>query len=183
MLRERPLVYVEGTKNIEARRAYDDEIPPVLRALLKQRPGGILLMVTSAYPEIVASTGIPLHQTINESDKQFYQAALAAPATHAAIILAFDGDDIDRAVKTHPAGLRVVRRFSPPASPRPPFMSPMPHLLKSQPTPIGGDSIRLGSRINKDAAPNPQSPARRSLFIPGGSLIPSPKPTPAATIS
>jgi hypothetical protein len=111
MLRERPLVYVEGTKNIEARQTYDDQIPPVLRALLSQRPGGILLMVTSAYPEIVASTGIPLRQTINESDKEFYQAALAAPATHAAVVLAFDGDDIDRAVKAHPDGLREVRCF------------------------------------------------------------------------
>ena len=39
MLREHPLVYVEGTKNIDARRAYDIEIPPVLRALLAEHPG------------------------------------------------------------------------------------------------------------------------------------------------
>ena len=44
-------------------------------------------------------TGIPLRQTINESDKEFYQAALAAPAAHAAVVLAFDGDEIDRAVQ------------------------------------------------------------------------------------
>ena len=117
MMRERPLVYVEGTKNIEARRPYDLQIPPVMRDLLKNRPGGEVLMITSAYPEIIAFTGIPLRQTINESDKEFYQAALAAPAAHAAVVLAFDGDDVDRAVKAHPEGLTAVRRFETPYQP------------------------------------------------------------------
>jgi hypothetical protein len=111
MVRERPPVYVEGTKNIEARRQYEQEIPPALRALLDARPGGIVLMETSVDPELVALTGIPLRQTINESDLEIYKDALNAPAAHAAIVLAFDGDEIDLAVKAHPAGLTVVRRF------------------------------------------------------------------------
>jgi hypothetical protein len=117
MLRERPQVYVEGTKIIEARRSYDEQIPPALRALLAERPRGVILMNTSVYPEIVAFTGIPLHQTICESDLEFYSAALAAPATHAAIVLAFDGDEIDSAVKAHPQGLTAVRRSSTPGKP------------------------------------------------------------------
>ena len=52
-------------------------------------------MNTSIYPEIVALTGIPLRQTINESDLEIFRAALAAPAAHAAIVVAFDGDEID----------------------------------------------------------------------------------------
>ena len=111
MLREHPLTYVEGVKNIEARRAYDELIPPVLRALLAARPGGIVLMDTSVYPELVAFTGIPLRQTINESDLSIYSDALSAPAEHADLVLAFDGDQIDRAVKAHPEGLRVLYRF------------------------------------------------------------------------
>jgi hypothetical protein len=111
MLRERPLVYVEGTMNIAARRLYDIEIPPALRALLAERPQSVVLMDTSVFPEIVAFTGIPLRQTINESDLEIYRAALAAPAAHAALVLAFDGDEIDRAVKAHPEGLTPVRRF------------------------------------------------------------------------
>ena len=111
-MRERPLVYVEGTTNINARRPYELQIPPALRALLAERPGGMMLMDTSVYPEIVALTGIPLRQTINESDLEIYQAALAAPAAHAAIVLAFDGDEVDRAVQAHPDGLTAVRRFS-----------------------------------------------------------------------
>jgi hypothetical protein len=112
MVRERPLVYVEGTKNIEARRLYETQIPSALRALLAERPGGVVLMDTSTYPNLVAFTGIPLRQTINESDKEIYGAALAAPAAHAAIVLAFDGDEIDRAVQAHPAGLTAIRRFT-----------------------------------------------------------------------
>ena len=114
MVRERPLTYVEGTKNIESRRPFDEQIPPVLRALLAERPGGVVLMNTSVYPELVALTEIPLRQTVNESDKEFYNAALDAPAVHAAIVLAFDGDQIDHAVQTHPAGLTALRRFTAP---------------------------------------------------------------------
>jgi hypothetical protein len=111
ILSERPLVYVEGTKNIAARRPFDENIPPLLRKLVAQRPGGAVLMNTSVYPELVAFTGIPLRQTINESDQYIYRDALAQPAAHAAIVLAFDGDDIDRAVKAHPEGLTAVGRF------------------------------------------------------------------------
>jgi hypothetical protein len=117
MMREHPQVYVEGTKIIEARWPYDLEIPPVLRALLAERPGGVVLMDTSVFPEIVAFTGIPLRQTINESDLEIYRDALAAPAAHAALVLAFDGDEIDRAVKAHPQGLTAVRHFSTPGKP------------------------------------------------------------------
>jgi hypothetical protein len=117
MMRERPLVFVESTKNIESRRPYENEIPPVLRALLAQRPGAVILMETSVDPELVALTGIPLRQTINESDLQIYLDALAAPSAHAGFVLAFDGDEIDSAVHAHPAGLTAIRHFSAPGQP------------------------------------------------------------------
>jgi hypothetical protein len=74
-------------------------------------------MDTSYDPEIVALTGIPLRQTINESDLDIYGDALNAPAAHAGLVLAYDGDDIDRAVHDHPAGLTVYCRFSAPYQP------------------------------------------------------------------
>jgi hypothetical protein len=117
MLRERPLVYMEGTKNILAHRPYELAIPPVLRAFLAEHPDAVLLMDTSIDPEIVALTGIPLRQTINESDLEIYRDALSAPASHAALVLAYDGDEIDRAVHDHPAGLTMYRRFSAPDQP------------------------------------------------------------------
>jgi len=117
MLRERPLVYVEGTKNIDAHRPYEQEIPPVLRGLLASRPGGIVLTITSNDPEVIALAGIPLRQTINEGDLEVYRQALEAPAAHAALVLAFDGDEVDQAVRLRPAGLTVFRRFSAPNQP------------------------------------------------------------------
>lgn len=116
MIREKPLVYEEGVKNAEARRPYELEIPPVLQSLLAQHPGSSVLTL-SLDPEIIALTGIPLRQTINEGDREYFRDALADPAGHAPIILAFDGDAIDQAVHAHPAGLTVVRRFQTPYEP------------------------------------------------------------------
>jgi hypothetical protein len=112
LLRARPIVYVESTKNLEARQPYDDAIPPALQGLLTLYPRAPVLMNTSTYPEIVALTGIPLRQTINESDLQIFYNALAAPAAHAAVVLAFDGDEVDQAVKAHPEGLVAVGHFT-----------------------------------------------------------------------
>jgi hypothetical protein len=117
VIREKPLTYIEGVKNTESRRPLEIEIPPVLRSLLATRPGGMVLMNTSVHPQLVSLTGIPLRQTLNESDKQFYTAALAAPSAHAAVVLAFDGDEIDHAVHAHPEGLTLVRHFTAPGQP------------------------------------------------------------------
>jgi len=117
MMQEGPQVYLEGVKNSEPRRPYEAEIPPVLRRLLAERPGAVILMETSVDPELVTLTGIPLRETINESDLEIYRSALDRPAAHAAIVLAFDGDEVDSAVKAHPAGLTVVRRFTSPGQP------------------------------------------------------------------
>jgi len=111
VLQGRPLTYVEGTKNIASRRQFEEEIPPVLRRLVAEHPGAPVLMGTSVYPNLVAFTGIPLRQTINESDRVIFNDALANPAKHAAVVVAFDGDEIDKAVKTHPEGLMLVGRF------------------------------------------------------------------------
>jgi hypothetical protein len=112
LLRAGPLVYVESTKNLEARLSYDEAIPPVLQDLLSFLPRAPVLINTSAYPEIVALTGIPLRQTINESDLEIFRAALASPAASAAVIVAYDGDEVDRAVKAHPADLAIAGRFT-----------------------------------------------------------------------
>ena len=85
VVRERPLVYVEGTKNIDARRPFDEQIPPALRALLAQRPGGTVLMDTSVYPEIWSRS--PAFLCARPSTKATWRStrrALAAPAAHAA---------------------------------------------------------------------------------------------------
>jgi hypothetical protein len=112
LLRQQPIVYTESTYNLDARLPYDQAIPPLLKDLLNTFPHGTVLMNTSMYPEIVAFTGIPLRETINESDLEIWRAALEAPASHAAIVVAWDGDEVDRAVKAHPEGLAVAGHFT-----------------------------------------------------------------------
>jgi len=114
MLREQPLVYAEALKNAEARRYYNTVLPAALMALHRIDPQGVVLMDTSTFASVVPHAGLTYRQTINESDKQFYWAALGAPAAHGSIILAFAGDDIDKAVKAHPEHLRVYQRFHSP---------------------------------------------------------------------
>jgi len=112
LLRQQPIVYAESTYNLDARLPYDEAIPPLLRDLLHTFPHATVLMNTSMYPEIVAFTGIPLRETINESDLEIWRAALLSPSSHAAIVVAWDGDEVDRAVKAHPQGLAVAGHFT-----------------------------------------------------------------------
>ena len=115
MLSEGPLTYVEGKKNSEARNYYNQVLTAALRRLHEQDPKAVVLMNTSTFPSIVPRVGLTYRQTINESDKEFYWAALGAPAAHADIVLAFAGEDIDKAVKAHPEHLRRLESFKSPA--------------------------------------------------------------------
>jgi hypothetical protein len=111
MLRETPLIYAEGKKNDESRGYYNAILSEALRKLHAQDPQGAVLMNTSVFPSIIPQAGLTYRQTINESDKEFYWAALGAPAAHADIVLVFAGDEIEKAVKAHPEHLRRVRSF------------------------------------------------------------------------
>jgi hypothetical protein len=161
LLRNGPFVYEESTKNLEARLPYDQSIPPVLQDLLSLLPRAPVLMDTSAYPEIVAYTGIPLRQTINESDLEIFRAALADPAGHAAVIVCFQGDDIDRAIQVHPQGLEVAAHFS--ANTQPPatvyfssqWMDRSPYL---KPPHVTGPLLKDLTPPSTESVPN--SPAR-----------------------
>lgn len=134
ILSERPLTYVESTRNAESRLAYEAQIPLALRALLAQRPDGEILMNASYNPQLVTLTGIPLRQTINESDFHTWLNALNAPADRAAFVLAFDGDQVDRAVRAHPDNLALVAHFSAPGQPAATlYRSTSPAINKAQP--------------------------------------------------
>ena len=117
MLAQGPLVYVEATRNFAARGAYTQQLASALASLYRLDPQALTLMDTSDFPTIVPYAGIRYRQTLNESDKQFFQAALAAPAAHVDIVLAFDGDAVARAVRLHPEDLRCVGQFSAPGQP------------------------------------------------------------------
>ncbi len=114
MVREGPLTLVEAQKNTAARGYYNSVIPEALARLHQADPNGLVLMNTSMYPDFIPHAGMTYRQTINESDKEYYWAALGYPAAHADIVLAFAGDEVDNAVKAHPEHLVVYRRFHSP---------------------------------------------------------------------
>ena len=117
MLVQGPIVYVEATRNFAARGAYTQQLASALASLYRLDPQALTLMDTSDFPTIVPLAGFTYRHTLNESDKQYFQAALAAPAAHVDIVLAFDGDVVARAVRLHPEGLRCIGRFSVPGQP------------------------------------------------------------------
>jgi hypothetical protein len=114
MLHQGPLTYIEAKKNSEGRAYLNTALTDALTRLHAQDPKGIVFMDTSTFPTIVPRSGLTYRLTINESDKEFYWAALGAPAAHADIVLAFAGGDIEKAVKAHPEHLHLVQTFQPP---------------------------------------------------------------------
>ena len=91
-------------------------------------------MQQSDHVGALQDAGIPLRQTINESDYDSWHAALQMPAEHAAFVIALAGDEVSKAVQQHPEGLQELTimcstgppcariyqslRFAPPSSPR-----------------------------------------------------------------
>jgi hypothetical protein len=114
MLHQSPLTYAEAKKNAESRSYFNSVLTEALKRLHTVDPDGVVLMNTSTFPSVVPHAGLTYRQTINESDKEFYWAALGAPATHADIVLAVAGDDIDKAVYAHPEHLLKYQTFRSP---------------------------------------------------------------------
>ena len=62
-------------------------------------------MYNSDHVGAMQDAGLPLQQTVNEGDYDSWTAALAAPAEHAAFVIAIAGDPVSKAVAEHPQGL------------------------------------------------------------------------------
>jgi hypothetical protein len=76
------------------------------------KPGTIVLMETSSYPGIVAKAGMNLKETLNESDKEFYKAALDDPGAHVQVALAFGDDDVKAAMERAQGKFEPVWKFN-----------------------------------------------------------------------
>ncbi|HEY9127179.1 MAG TPA: glycosyltransferase family 39 protein [Acidobacteriaceae bacterium] len=113
MLRELPLTYIEGSKNAASRAPYTLQLGEALGRLHAIDPQAVALMDTSTFPNVVAIAGMTYKQTINESDKEYYWAALGDPAGHAQIVLALKDGEIEKAVQAHPQHLRKIASFHP----------------------------------------------------------------------
>ena len=102
MMYRTPLVLKEAMNNSTTRVGFEGALARQLLALPK---GSAILMYNSDHVGALQYAGIPLRQTINEGDYDSFQAALAAPAEHAAYVVAIAGDPVSTAIAAHPQGL------------------------------------------------------------------------------
>jgi hypothetical protein len=102
MMYRTPLVLKEAMNNSTTRVGFETALGRQLRAL---PAGATILMYNSDHVGALEYAGIPLRQTLNEGDYDSFHAALAAPAEHAAYVVAIAGDPVSTAVAAHPEGL------------------------------------------------------------------------------
>lgn len=102
MIYRTPLVLKEGIVNASTRVPFEENLARVLEDF---PPGAPILIRTSDHIGALQDAGIPLRQTINESEYYAWRAALADPARNAAYVVAFAGDAVSKAVAEHPEGL------------------------------------------------------------------------------
>ena len=100
-----PLVLKEALVNATTRVPFERNLALVLEELPRGAP---ILMAESDHIGALQDAGIPLKDTINESDYDSWHAALEDPANRAAYIVALDGDPVAKAVAEHPAGLEEL---------------------------------------------------------------------------
>jgi 4-amino-4-deoxy-L-arabinose transferase-like glycosyltransferase len=102
MMRGLPLVLKEAVVNSTTRVAFE----MALARELKTFPAGApILMYNSDHVGALQDAAMPLRQTLNEGDRDSWKATLAAPAEHAAYVIAIAGDQVANAVAEHPEGL------------------------------------------------------------------------------
>ena len=97
-----PLVLKEAMVNSTTRMAFERSLAVQLQAF---PPGVPILMYNSDHVGALQQAAMPLKQTLNEGDYDSWKAALDAPATHAAYVIAIEGDPVSKAVAEHPQGL------------------------------------------------------------------------------
>jgi hypothetical protein len=97
-----PLVLKEAMMNSTTRIAFERALAHELGTF---PPGVPILMYNSDHVGALQQAGIPLRQTLSETDYDSWKVGLADPAGHAAYVVAIAGDPVDQAVKKHPEGL------------------------------------------------------------------------------
>ena len=98
MMYKVPLVLAEARNNSKTRIPFEESIARELGMF----PAGVpILMYESDHVGALQMAKIPLRQTINETDYDSFHAALAAPASHAAYVIAIGDDPVSQAVKEH----------------------------------------------------------------------------------
>ena len=100
-----PLVLKEALVNASTRVPFERN----LALALNEMPAGApILMQESDHIGALEDAGIPLKETINESDYDSWHAALNDPAGHALLVVAMEGDAVSKAVAAHPQDLDEI---------------------------------------------------------------------------
>ena len=102
LLYARPLVFQEAVENGRTRIAFETALA---KALLQMPGQGLILMHVSTDVGAVQQASIPLRRIVNEGDYLTWQHALQDPAHSVAMVVAFDNDEVAKAVRQHPQGL------------------------------------------------------------------------------
>jgi hypothetical protein len=100
-----PLVLKEALVNSSTRVPFERNLALVLDEMPPDAP---ILMQESDHIGALQDAGIPLKQTINETDYDSWSAALSDPAAHALYVVAIEGDAVSKAVAAHPADLQEI---------------------------------------------------------------------------
>jgi len=100
-----PLVLKEALVNSTTRVPFERDLALVLGEM---PPGAQILMQASDHIGALQDAGIPLKQTINETDYDSWHAALEDPAGHAQFVVAMEGDAVSEAVAAHPEDLQEL---------------------------------------------------------------------------
>jgi hypothetical protein len=100
-----PLVLKEALVNSTTRVPFEQNLALALEELPRGAP---ILMQESDHIGALQDAGIPLKQTINETDWYSWEPALQDPAGKAAYIVAMQGDAVAKAVAAHPEGLQEL---------------------------------------------------------------------------
>lgn len=100
-----PLVLKEALVNSSTRVPFERNLALVLDEF---PPGAPILMQQSDHIGALEDAGIPLKQTINETDYDSWRAALADPAGRAQFVIAMEGDEVSKAVAAHPQDLEEI---------------------------------------------------------------------------
>lgn len=104
-LKAPPLVYQEGVVNASTRIPFEFQLSKEIQRLYG---GGIIMFDTTDHIGAIQDAGLPLKSLISPLDSQSFDRARQQPARYANLIVALEGDPVDKAVIAHPEGLTEI---------------------------------------------------------------------------
>jgi hypothetical protein len=110
-----PICLREARVNSVTRIAFESALAS---EVAKLPPGSRILMFCGNHVGALQMARVQLRRVVNEGNYRLWDAALAQPNASADFLIAMDGDPVDAAVRSHPAGLTPIARVDTPGQPR-----------------------------------------------------------------